>query len=210
MAVSMFHEGLDRYLEALIPQRPDEVARMEAYAAERRFPIIGPHVGRLLALFARATNARTVFEMGSGYGYSAYWFLTGMPAEGRIVLTDGDAGNRDRAASHLDTLGFAGRYDFRVGIGQEILAREPGSFDIVYNDIDKEQYPEVIDVALAKLRSGGLFITDNVLWSARVATDDAAPSTTAIRTFNDHLFARADAFSAIVPVRDGLAVAVKL
>lgn len=210
MAVSMFHEGLDGYLEALIPARPDEVARMEAYAAERRFPIIGPHVGRLLALLARATGARRVFEMGSGYGYSAYWFLTGMPEDGRIVLTDGDAANRERAAEHLDALGFAGRYEFHVGIAQEILCGERGPFDIVYNDIDKEQYPDVIDLAVSKLRPGGLFITDNVLWSARVATDDDAPSTIAIRAFNERLFARADAFSAIVPLRDGLAVAVKL
>lgn len=210
MAVSMFHEGLDRYLDELIPARPAEVALMEEYASAHRFPIIGPHVGRLLALLARATNARSVFEMGSGYGYSAYWFLTGMASDGRIVLTDGSASNRDRASAHLDALGFAGRYDFRVGVGQEILAREAGPFDIVYNDIDKEQYPDVIDIAIEKLRPGGLFITDNVLWSARVATDDDAPSTRAIRDFNNRLFARADAFSAVVPLRDGLAVALKL
>jgi predicted O-methyltransferase YrrM len=211
MAVAMYSEELDRYLTEHLPERPAVVLEMEDHARELRFPIIGPAVGRLLQLLAMTSGARRVFEMGSGYGYSAYWFLSGMPGGGRVVLTDGSATNREAAARNLDALGFAGRYDYHVGAAQDALRAAQGSFDIVYNDIDKEQYPETIDLVAEKLRPGGLFITDNVLWSARVAdATDRSHATEAIREFNRRLAGDPRFATSFVPIRDGLAVAVRM
>ncbi|MCZ7584430.1 MAG: class I SAM-dependent methyltransferase [Deltaproteobacteria bacterium] len=150
----MFDDALDGYLNQLIPEREGVLAEMEAVAKENNFPIIGPHVGRLLAILARATGAKRIFEMGSGYGYSAAWFAQGLAPGGRIVCTDGSPRNRDKAMDYLERLGAAERVDFRVGNAIDLLRKERKRYDIIYNDIDKEQYPEAADVAATRLRPG--------------------------------------------------------
>jgi caffeoyl-CoA O-methyltransferase len=85
-----------------------------------------------------------------------------------------------------------------------------GPFDIVFNDIDKMAYPESVETALALLRTGGLFITDNVLWKGRVAEgSNRDETTTAIMKFNETVCGRRDLQTVILPIRDGLAVCQK-
>jgi predicted O-methyltransferase YrrM len=148
--------------------------------------------------------------MGSGFGYSAYWFAGGMKPDGQIVCTDGSDENARMAMDYLKRGGYDSMIDFHVGNALEISERLGGTYDIILNDIDKEGYPQAFDLAIERLRPGGIFITDNVLWSGRVLNDDPDPTTRAILEFNDKLFSTDGILSSIIPIRDGLGMAVKL
>jgi predicted O-methyltransferase YrrM len=152
-----------------------------------------------------------VIELGSGFGYSAYWFTRAVGAGGRVVCTDGDAANRDLAEGFLARAGRWDRVDYRIGMAQDALRALPGPFDVVYNDIDKLDYPEAWLLARERIRPGGLYACDNVLWSGRVAepdSDDQQPETTAaIRRHNELVASDPDFDAFLVPTRDGVLVA---
>lgn len=201
---------IDAYLHDLTPERHPVMQKMEAYARENHFPIIGPLVGRFLFQQARAIKARRVFEMGSGFGYSAFWFSLAMGARGEITMTDGSRDNKKRALGYLSEAGLKSKFDFRVGDACRILSRADGPFDIILNDIDKEGYPATIDVVARKLRRGGLFITDNIIWSGRVLDKKPDETSQAIIEFTRNLYADERFFTTVMPVRDGISVALRL
>jgi caffeoyl-CoA O-methyltransferase len=142
---------------------------MERRAEADGFPIVGRAVGRFLELQARMIGARRVVELGSGFGYSAYWFSRAVGEGGEVVCTDTDADNARLAEGYLRR---AGRWDpvrYHVGDALEGLAAVDGELDVVYCDIDKDGYPAAWAAAAERLRVGGLFLCDNVLWDGRVA-----------------------------------------
>jgi predicted O-methyltransferase YrrM len=169
----------------------------------------------LLSILTLAAGARRVLELGSGFGYSAWWFARSLPPGGRVTCTDYSEENRALALDFLARAGLAERVEFNVGDALQTArslaagGRKAG-FDIVFNDIDKEAYPQSVPVALSLLRPGGLFITDNALWYGKVAESGAKDSTTrAVRRFNELVHGEAELEAVILPVHDGLAVAVK-
>src|SRR5262249_49461759 len=185
---------------------------MEVLARERRFPIVGPLVGRLLSVLTRSIGARRVFELGSGYGYSALHFARAVGEQGEVHCTDLSPENVGLAEGFLKRAGVWGRVTYHREDAATALRRVGGSWDIIYNDIDKEGYPEIVDLAHAHLRSGGLFITDNVLWYGRVlpGEDDGTPSTRGVKAFTERLLKHPGFLATIEPTRDGVAVALKL
>ncbi len=198
---------VESYIASLQPQPDPVLAGMEALAERRSFPIVGRHAGSLLAMLARLMDAHRVLELGSGYGYSALWFARAMPQDGRVVCTDLSRDNRDLALGYFRGAGVEAKIEFLVGDALEIARGQTGQFDIVFNDIDKEYYPDAVDIAVPLLRHGGLFITDNALWSGKVADADVKDATTeSVRAFNRMVFSHTDLESVILPVRDGLAV----
>lgn len=202
---------LERYLDGLLPPRPEVVLDMEREAAASNFPIVGPLVGRLLGLLARSVHAERVFELGSGYGYSTYWFAEAVGPKAEVVHTDLADRNATRARGYLGQLGLADRVRFVVGDALDSLEREHGLFDVIFCDADKQDYPRVPDLAIPRLRRGGLLVFDNTLWYGRVAdTHDASESTAAIQRLNRDLHARTDVMTVIVPLRDGVSVSYKL
>lgn len=202
---------IDAYLASLATLSDPVLREMERLAARRDFPIVGPQVGRLLEVLARAAGARRVLELGSGFGYSAYWFARAVGAAGLVVLTEGSEELAAAAGSFLARAGLARRVRIEVGNALEIAARERGPFDVVFNDIDKHDYPRVPDLAARLLRPGGLLVTDNVLWHGRVLTPRSRDAATrGVREYT-RLLSESTAFaSAIVPLRDGVSVSVKL
>ena len=197
------------YLDSLTPPRDSTLQQMERIAAEKRFPIIGPLVGRLLFQLALLTRARRIFELGSGYGYSAIWFARGLQPGGRIICTDGSRENAALAARFFKQAGIEGLVDYRTGDALSLLAKEPGSFDIILNDVDKHEYPEVFRQAVPRLKRGGLLITDNTLWQGRVVGDDNALSTVGVRAFNRLAFQSKEVLTTLIPLRDGVALSIK-
>ena len=202
----------EHYMRELAARHDEPVLlEMERLAQERRFPIVGRLVGELLEVLALSVGARSVFEMGSGFGYSAYWFTRAVGPGGTVVCTDGDSANREQAEGYLSRVGRWDRVNYHVGFAQDVLAQTPGSFDVIYNDIDKADYPEAWLLARDRVRPGGLYVCDNVLWSGRVAEDDSDdphPETTAaIRRHNALVYADADFDACLVPTRDGVLIA---
>jgi predicted O-methyltransferase YrrM len=206
------YRRIQDYLATLVPPRPAELQVMEAYAREQNFPIIGPVAGQVCYLLTRLIGARRVFEMGSGYGYSTAWFARGVAENGggevHHVVWDAELSRRARA--HLAALGYADLMRYHVGEAVTVLRGTAGPFDLIFNDINKEAYPASLPVIAAKLRSGGLLIVDNMLWSGRIFDEtDHSPATEGVRTLTRMLVDSPDWSVMLLPVRDGLLVARK-
>ncbi|HZR66825.1 MAG TPA: O-methyltransferase [Terriglobales bacterium] len=202
---------VEDYLYSLLPARDAVLSEMEDKAAERNIPIVGPAVGRILHQLAIISGAKTVFEMGSAIGYSTIWWARALGSGGKVFYTDGDSKNAEEARGYFDRASVADRITIKVGDALELLSEQTQSFDIIFCDIDKEDYPRALRVALPRLRKGGLFVADNTLWSGRVAdAKNNEASTKAILEFNRLLYATPDLYTTILPVRDGVAVAAKL
>jgi predicted O-methyltransferase YrrM len=148
--------------------------------------------------------------MGSAIGYSTIWWARAVGEGGRVHYTDSDPKNAEKARRYFQRAGVADRITVHLGDAIEVLSEQKEVFDIVFNDIDKDDYPRVLRLVPPRVKKGGLFITDNVLWSARVVEKNPDPTTKAIMEFNRQLYASPDFFTTIMPVRDGVAVAVRL
>ncbi|HEY7535986.1 MAG TPA: O-methyltransferase [Thermodesulfobacteriota bacterium] len=201
---------IEEYLRNLDPVQDDVLREMERLGNERGFPIIGPLVGRLIYQLAVIVGAKRVLELGSGFGYSAYWFAKAVGEGGRVIFTELSEKNTRLAREFFRRGGVDRRIDIHTGDALRILEEIDGEFDIIFNDIDKEYYPLVVDKVYKKLRQGGLFITDNVLWFGRVLTDDLSPSTEGVKEFTRLLFQEQGFLSTIIPIRDGISLSVKL
>jgi caffeoyl-CoA O-methyltransferase len=203
-------EPVEQYLYSLLPPRDEVLAAMEAEAAKRDIPIVGPLVGRVLHQLALIHGAKTIFELGSAIGYSTIWWARAVGEDGKVTYTDGDRKNADEARGYFERAGVSSRITIKVGDALEILSEQKQAFDIIFCDVDKEDYPRAFRLALPRLRKGGLLVADNVLWSGKVAEKNPADaSTKAILEFNRLLYNSPDLFPAILPIRDGIAVAVK-
>lgn len=201
---------VDDYLYSMLPKRDEVLAEMEDYASKHDVPIVGPAVARVLQQLALMIDAKTVFELGSAIGYSTVWWAQAVGEKGRVIYTDGDPKNAERARGYFGRAGVSNRITVHTGDALEFLSEQKQQYDIIFNDVDKEDYPRVLRLVSPRLRKGGLFITDNVLWSGRVTEKNPKePSTKAILEFNRLLYSSPDFFTTILPIRDGIAVALK-
>jgi predicted O-methyltransferase YrrM len=213
--VDIVDPRIEAYMRSLLDRHDEPVLlEMEAEGDARGFPIIGRLVGVLMELLARSVGARRVFELGSGYGYSAYWFARAVGADGEVHCTDGDPANEDKAMGYLSRAGLWDRVRWHVGDAVEGLNAVGGEFDVVYNDIDKQGYPDAWRAARDRIRVGGLYLCDNVLWSGRVVEEDPEdrrPGWTAAIVEHNRMIGEDERYvSTIVPTRDGVMVALRV
>lgn len=214
ITLPVVHPEIESYMRTLVSLTDDTVLlEMEAFAKQQNFPIVNRLVGIFLAMQAKMIQARRVFEFGSGYGYSAYWFAKAVGAEGQVICSDMNPANRTAAEQYLASTGLWQRLSFQIGEAQDVFLSTEGMFDICYNDVDKEAYPEIWQMAKHRIRPGGLYIADNVLWSGRVVTQNDAGAisrgTKAITKHNQMIFDDAEFETFINPTRDGVLVARK-
>src|SRR5882672_8726207 len=202
-------ERVEDYIYSLLPPRDEVLAEMEAEAAKHKIPIIGPAVARVIYQLAIISRAKRVFEMGSAIGYSTIWLARAVGEGGRVIYTDGDRNKADKARRYFERAGVSDRITVRVGDALEVLSEEKEPYDIIFNDVDKTDYPRVFRMAIPHLKSGGLFITDNVLWSGRVAQPNPDAATKAIQELNNLTYQSPDVYTTILPLRDGVSVCVK-
>ncbi len=201
---------LERYLYRLLPERDRVLSEMEEYAHHHLVPIVGPAVGRLLYLLVKVSKARRIFEMGSAIGYSTIWLARAAGAGGEVHYTDGDPKNARRAERYFKQAGVSNRVRVNIGRAQDLLLSARGKFDFIFNDVDKEGYPEAFAVAMNKLKKGGLLVCDNVLWHGRVARQRRPDQPTrAVLEWNRLIYSSPGLFSTVIPLRDGLSISVK-
>lgn len=208
--MDIVNPNIVEYLLNITPERDEVLSDMEAVALQKNFPIVGPLVGRTLYVFAQAIQARRVLELGSGYGYSAYWFAKAIGKDGTVICTDDDPANAERAREYFRRGKVAGKIDFRIGDALKIIDDLEGTFDIIFNDLDKHQYPKAFRKAVPRLRKGGLLISDNVLWHGKVLDRRPDLDTAGILTYNRLIYSSKELFTTILPIRDGVSVSIKI
>jgi predicted O-methyltransferase YrrM len=215
--VDIVDPRIEDYLRDLLGGQHPVAEAMEREAEERDFPIVGRTVGVTLEVLARAIGARRILEMGSGYGYSAYWFARAVGNGGEVHMTEGEEANQEKAMEYLGQAGLGDRVRPHVGNALDIIDELDGEFDVIFCDIDKGDYPEAWRKAGGRIRVGGLYLCDNVLWDGNVALPDdeiedhrrgrLAP---AIREHNRAIAGDDRYRSTIVPTRDGVMVAIRV
>jgi caffeoyl-CoA O-methyltransferase len=206
------YDAVQDYLTSLVPPREPEFQKMEDYAEKNDFPILGPVCGYYCYQLARMIKAKSVFELGSGYGYSTAWFAKAVKENGGGVVhhTVWDEDLSQRAQRHLSALGMVDTVEFHVAEAVETLRQTAGPFDIIFNDIDKEGYPDSLPIIKEKLRHGGLLIIDNMIWHGQILDpNDHEKSTEAIRRFTRDITTDLDWIVSLIPARDGMIVAYK-
>jgi len=205
-------DDVEEYIYELLPERDAVVREIEEYAAKNRIPIIGPAVARFLTMLVQISGAKRIFEMGSAIGYSTIWLARAAGPEAEVFYSDGDPENARRAQDYFQRAGVSKQIKMATGDAIVLLKESSGAFDFIFNDIDKHQYPAAMEAALPKLRSGGLLVTDNTLWSGKAARpavkDDA--NTLGIQELNRRAYDSKDLFTVLLPLRDGVTVCRKL
>lgn len=209
-APTLINPRVAEHLDALVPARHAELVRMEADAARDSFPIIGPAAGQCCYLVTRLIDARSVFELGSGFGYSTAWFARGVIENGGGVVhhTVWDESLSSRARDHLTALNLVDVVSFTISEAIAALEQTDGPFDLIFCDIEKYDYPRALPVMKSRLRSGGVLIADNMFRRGLIFDeDDRSSETEGIREFTKMIAADLDFTSSVVPIRDGLLVA---
>ncbi len=204
--------NVEQYIRNMIPERDGVLAEMEDRASREHIPIIGPVVGTLLSQLARSIHAKRIAELGSAIGYSTIWLTRAIAAGGTVLYTDGSAANARDAAGYFERAGVSDRIEIRVGDALESFASVPGEFDFIFNDVDKEGYPEVYRKAAHRVRVGGFLVTDNTLRRGRVA-DPAVQKDAhidAVREFNALICGDSRFETTVLPLRDGVTVALRV
>ena len=222
--MSMLHtDAVDRILSLAAPEGDAVLADMEARAEREGFPTVGHEVGAFLRTCARLTGARSVFELGSGFGYSAYWIAPALGPDGRIVLTEFDEDELELAREYFERGGYADRAVFESGDALEIVEEYDGPFDVVLVDHQNDRYVEGFEAVREKVAPGGVVIADNVLnsGSAMLPEDVAAAlsgeeperesaSLDGIVEYFRHVRADPDFETTVAPVGEGLFVSVRI
>ena len=212
MDMELISKEVEDYLEGLVPSRPAEMQAMEDKAQENDFPIIGPICGHLCYQIARMIGARTVFELGSGYGYSTFWFARAVKENGGGVVHHvvWDEELSKEARGHLEALGLGEGVQYHVSEAVQALRKSSEKFDLIFNDIDKHGYPDSLPVIKEKLRPGGVLIIDNMLWYGRIFDEsNQSESTAGVREFTRLITSDPDWIISLVPIRDGMIIAMK-
>jgi predicted O-methyltransferase YrrM len=199
---------IDKYLMKLSGEDDRQILEMERIAKAKDFPIVDRLVGRLLFLLTKMKNPKLIVELGSGFGYSAYWFARALRG-GKVVLTDHSEENIQYAKKMFRERGFSRRAEFRSGDSISI-AKGYRNIDMLFVDIDKHQYLEAVRTLLPNLNRNALIIADNSLWYGKVTGMGRDRETLGIKEFNEYLFAHQDFFTTIVPLRDGVLLSYRL
>ncbi len=204
----------ERYLDRLLPPRDALLREMEEQGGREDIPISDPEVGRLLSVLARAIGAQRILELGTAIGYGTLCMARAAPLA-RVTSIDTDPVRLAAARSYLERAGVADRVELVQGAALEILPRLEGPFDLAYVDAVKSEYRRYLDLLLPRMRVGGVVAMDNLLWSGEVAeppedsegAGDAQAD--AIRAFNGYLMMHPQLESVVLPLGDGVGIAVK-
>lgn len=199
------------YIDALANRGGDALGAKEEAGLRDDWPIVGAAEGSFLHILAKSIGARRILELGTAIGYSGTWFARALPPDGDLITVEANPETARIAAANLTKTGVRDRVTILVGAAQEILDGLEGPFDLIFVGINKDGYPQVLEPCIRRLRVGGLLVTDNVLWRGSVADrKDRSKDTAAIRTYNERLAEDPRMLATILPLRDGVSVALKL
>jgi len=202
------------YLEALEAPRDALLAKMEARAAERGYPVSDPEVASFLAVTARAVRPRFVVELGTNIGYGAIVLARAAGPEAKVLTFELSQDLCAAARAFIAEAGLETRVTVRQGAALHELAKVDEPIDLAYIDCVKEEYPRYLELLVPRLSPHGVLVADNVLWSGHVARsvvpDAQRAPTEALRAFNLALVQHPALRATVLPLGDGVAYAVKV
>lgn len=198
------------YIDSLANRGSAELAKVEDQGDREGWPIVGAAEGSLLYILAKSIGAKRVLELGTAIGYSGTWFARTLPEDGQLITVEANPDTARIAQANLEKTGVASKVTILVGLARDILEDLQGPFDLIFVDINKDGYPEVLEPSIQRLRVGGLLVTDNVLWRGEVARKSGSRETQAIREYNERLAKDVRMMVSILPLRDGVSVGLKV
>jgi predicted O-methyltransferase YrrM len=208
-------DAVEHYLASL-NRSDDSLLKEIAQAGQsRNLPLVDAEVGALLRTLALAAGATRILEIGTAVGYSGIWLAGALPPGGSLLTIELSVERAREARQNFARAGMADHVNVIVGDAQLMLAKVAGPFDVIFQDGDKHQYSPMLDRLVALLRPRGLLITDNVLWDGEVVPGFVSRpqrdpgDTRAIADYNERLMNHPQMMTAIVPLRDGVAISVK-
>lgn len=210
-------EGLYQYLLSISPNEPSILRRLREETASHQQATmqISPEQGQFMGLLVTLMNARRILEIGTFTGYSSLVMAMALPAHGRITTCDVSEEWTSVARRYWNEAGVESRVELRLGPALDTLDKllaegQERKYDVVFIDADKESYVGYYEYSLKLLRPGGLVIVDNVFWSGKVIERDMQDKDTmAIRSFNEYLKNDSRITFSVIPLADGLTLAVK-
>lgn len=209
-------DPIERYLATLHAPVDELIEQVEREGRSSGLPLVQAPSGRFLRTMALAIGARQVLEIGTAIGYSALWMAGALPPDGRLITIELDPARADTARANIARAGRSEQISVIVGDAMRYLHKVAGPFDLVFQDSHKPLYEPMLDRLVALLRTGGVLVSDNVLWSGEVVEGYVNPpqrdpaDTEALRAYSRRLVADARLFTTVLPVGDGLAVSVKV
>ncbi|WEL17887.1 Putative O-methyltransferase YrrM [Halorhabdus sp. SVX81] len=212
---------IEDYATVVGPEPDDVIEEMDEYAVKKGFPTVGPAVGGWLEQLARMVGAESVFEFGSGYGYSAYWLARGLPATGEVVLTEIDKDELDLAREYLSRGDFETTIHYEHGDAIDIVGEYDGPFDVVLIDNEKTRYRDAFEAVREKVAPGGIVVADNAIAGGGIDADgvrelltgerEAANETTeGIASFVRAIHGDPRFAGSLLPVGEGVVVATRV
>jgi predicted O-methyltransferase YrrM len=202
------------YLERIHPPIDAVMSELERKGRDAGIPIVDRETGRFLSVLVSATGAANILEIGTAFGHSTLWMARAQSSGGRVVTIDPDKDRTAVAAGFFKQAGVAERITIVNEPALAVLPTLPkDSFDLVFIDALKEEYPQYLRASLPLLKKSGMVVADNLLWGHAAAQAPGAddPATTkAIRRFNEELLGHPQLNATIVPIGDGLGVAAKI
>src|SRR6266550_4694595 len=208
-------EAVEQYLASLNHQSDDVLTEIARTGERDQLPLVDAEVGVLLRVLAVATRATRILEIGTAIGYSGIWMAAALPKDGMLITMEVDESRAKTARDNFARAGLADRVNVIVGNAKVMLHKVAGPFDLIFQDGDKKQYGPMLDKLVDLLRPGGLLVTDNVLWSGDVVPGfnakpkQNAADARAIVAYNEQIHRHPSLLTAIVPLRDGVAISVR-
>lgn len=184
--------------------------RMEKKAKREGIPIIGPAVASLLTLLASIAKAREILEIGTAIGYSTIWFaMAAKRNKGMVTTVELDERRADEAEQNIREAGLSKYVTIIRGDITHHIPKLKGPYDLIFIDTAKELYLPLLEPCVKRLRTDGILMADNVLWSGLVAEEGRDEVTDMMREFNKRLYNHPQLHTVILPFRDGVAVCQK-
>jgi caffeoyl-CoA O-methyltransferase len=208
-------DAIEQYLASLNRHTDAVLAAVAEQGRALGVPCVDAEVGLFLHVLAVAIGARRVLEIGTGVGYSGIWLARALPGDGWLVSVERDPARAQAAAENFARAGVHDRAHVLVGDARRVLSKVSGPFDVIFNDGDKRQHEVVHERLVELVRPGGVIVTDNILWGGEVVPGYVAQAvrdaeaTRAVAAYNERLAADPRLVTAIVPLRDGVAISVR-
>lgn len=204
-------EEINTYVEKHSQPEPELLQKLNRETWQK---ILAPRMlsghlqGRVLSMLSKLINPKNILEIGTYTGYSALCLAEGMQKEGELHTIDINEELHDFQRKYFDASGFGEQITQHTGNALEIIPKLSQTFDLVFIDADKSNYPKYLDIILPKLKSGSVILSDNVLWSGKVVQpvkkDDK--DTEALLKYNKLLNEHPKLETVLLPIRDGLTV----